>query len=61
MRFKRAFTVFAASLAFSRVFVAAGSAAGSSPVADAAMTGDTIALRSRLDKKGDVNAAQADG
>jgi uncharacterized protein len=35
--------------------------AANSPVADAAMKGDKPALRSLLDQKADVNAAQADG
>jgi uncharacterized protein len=35
--------------------------AANSPVADAAMKGDTAALRTLLNQKADVNAAQADG
>ena len=35
--------------------------AANSPVADAAMTGDRMALRSLLEQKADVNAPQADG
>jgi ankyrin repeat protein len=35
--------------------------AGNSPVADAAMGGDDAAVKSLLQKKGDVNAVQADG
>src|SRR5690348_1760168 len=38
-----------------------GSATVSSPVADAAMTGDRTALKSLLTRKVDVNAPQADG
>jgi len=37
------------------------SGAGNSPVADATMNGDRAALRSLLQQKADVNAAQADG
>ncbi len=40
-------------------FLALG--ATSSPVADAAMTGDTVAVRALIQQKADVNAAQADG
>ena len=54
MRFKLA-------LAFWVVFSSTGFAAVSSPVADAAMSGDKIAVRSLLEKKADVNAPQADG
>ena len=35
--------------------------AASSPVADAAMSGDTVALRALIARKADVNAPQADG
>jgi ankyrin repeat protein len=44
------------------IFAVFASAAGTSPVADAAMQGDKTALRSLLQQKTvDVNAAQADG
>jgi hypothetical protein len=38
-----------------------GAASGASPVADAAMKGDTAALRTLLQRKADVNATQPDG
>src|SRR5579863_629082 len=45
--------------AFSLTFTAWGAAP--SPVADAAMKGDKVAVKSLLQQKADVNAAQADG
>ena len=36
-------------------------AAGSSPVADAAMAGDVVTVRALVQKKADVNASQPDG
>jgi ankyrin repeat protein len=39
----------------------AASGAGNSPVADAAMAGDKVALQALLQKKADVNSAQPDG
>jgi ankyrin repeat protein len=42
-------------------FVANGNGAGSSPIADAAMNGDSAAVTSLLKNKADVNAQQADG
>ncbi|HEX4134219.1 MAG TPA: ankyrin repeat domain-containing protein [Bryobacteraceae bacterium] len=43
------------------ILAAAGSAAGSSEVADAVMRGDALAARALIEKHVDVNAAQADG
>src|ERR1017187_3081690 len=43
------------------VVLATSAVAASSPVADAAMRGDKAALRTLLQQKTDVNAAQADG
>jgi ankyrin len=43
------------------LFVAASAAAANSPVADAAMKRDAVALRALLQKKADVNAPQVDG
>jgi uncharacterized protein len=48
-------------LAIALLCVPAIFAAATSPVADAAMSGDKAAVRSLLDKKADVNAPQADG
>jgi uncharacterized protein len=48
-------------LALVSLMFSAASGAVSSPVADAAMSGDTAALRALLLKKADVNAPQADG
>ena len=41
--------------------VSAGAASGKSDVADAAMKGDTAALRTLVERKADVNAPQVDG
>ncbi len=57
MRFRYLVAVGAAALA--AYFTA--SAAASSPVADAAQKGDIAAVRSLLQQKADVNAAQTDG
>jgi len=43
------------------LFWVAGAATISSPIADAAMRGDTTAVKSLLSQKSDVNAPQADG
>jgi uncharacterized protein len=52
----------AGCLLFSAAFLSTSSAAPvNSPVADAAMKGDTAALRVLIQKKADVNAVQADG
>lgn len=52
----------AGCLVFSAAFLSTSSAAPvNSPVADAAMKGDTAALRVLIQKKADVNAVQADG
>src|SRR5580658_3124290 len=48
-------------LVFSAAFLGTSSAAVNSPVADAAMKGDTAALRVLIQKKADVNVVQADG
>src|SRR5689334_12028171 len=47
--------------AFAALLLCVSASAANSPVADAAMKGDKPALRSLLEQKADVNAAQADG
>jgi ankyrin repeat protein len=47
--------------AFALVLAIAARAAGSSPVADAAMKGDMGTVKSLIQQKADVNAPQADG
>src|SRR5215469_2629588 len=58
MRLKSVFTTCAAGLG---LCLAATPGATSSPVADAAMKGDTLAVAALLQKKADVNTPQADG
>ncbi len=58
MRLRYIFAVCAAGLSLS---LAANGAVVNSPVADAAMRGDTSAVASLLKQKADVNAPQADG
>jgi ankyrin repeat protein len=47
--------------AFTALVLCLSASAANSPVADAAMKGDKPTLRSLLDQKADVNAAQSDG
>jgi ankyrin repeat protein len=58
---KRLFIGFGLRLMGAFVLSAALAAAANSPVADAAMKGDTDAVRTLLKSGGDVNAAQGDG